>query len=88
MSVVERRLKWALTVEKLIQLLSEMNPELKVAFVCDYGDHCHTQQVLPIQEVDSVVESGIKETAYSTSGLGLCRNESEEEIGNDVILLR
>ena len=88
MTKVQSRLKFALTVEGFIQILSGMNPEARVAFVCDYGDHCHTQQVLPVQEIETLHESDIKETAYSASALGLTREEPEENEGDEVIILR
>jgi len=42
--------------------------DLEVYAVSDYGDRCHTQQLV---ELGDLGVSGSKETAYSDSGLAL-----------------
>jgi len=49
---VSYKMKQALTVSQLMEQLERMDPDAKVVFVCDYGDYHHTQQALPVLEVD------------------------------------
>lgn len=75
-----RQLRNALTVAQLIEALQECNPEAKVVFTCDYGDHCHTQQALPLEEVrDLDFCERLENSAYSQSGLALCEYDPLDE---------
>lgn len=58
-----------MTVRELIDALESEDENALVYFVCDYGDHHHTQQALPVK----TVESGhtLEKSAYSRSGLAL-----------------
>lgn len=62
----------ALTVEELRGALEDMRPDALVLFVCDYGDHCHTMQALPVAEVEDVAgEEVLVESGYSKSGAAI-----------------
>jgi hypothetical protein len=57
-----------MTVQELIDELEGMNPEAIVVFGSDYGDHCHTEQALPVRCVDEIgPDEVIEESAYSNS---------------------
>ena len=68
-----RELQNALTVAELIEYLQDMPEDARVMFTCDYGDYCHTQQLLPVASVGLPQESDwvIRESAYSQSGLAI-----------------
>ena len=77
-----------ITVAKLIEQLGMEDPDALVVFSCDYGDHSHTEQALPISgEVDEVK---IGKSAYSNSGYEVFDEESEEfeDEGNMEIFVR
>lgn len=65
-----------ITVAELIELLQDQNPDARVIFSTDYGDHSHTEQALPIRgELDEVT---IEKSAYSNSGWAIAEsNESD-----------
>lgn len=76
MSKVERVLSEGLTVRELIDELRSYSPQAKVVFGCDYGDRCHTEQALPVCQVDEISdEEYLKESGYSTSGVSIERSE-------------
>lgn len=50
-----------------------------VFFTCDYGDHCHTEQALPVGEILDAESSDMRTTAYSHSGICLVENCYEED---------
>lgn len=77
---VDRKLRNAITVADLISTLEGMDPETVVLFACDYGDHCHTQQALPVTNVEGMRVADITESAYSQSGLQLVESDDEDEI--------
>jgi hypothetical protein len=77
MTTIERKLSNALTVEELIDELQQYPKDARVVFACDYGDHSHTTQALPIETVDeNTTEETIIESGYSSSGLAI-RNAEE-----------
>ena len=68
------KLQRGMTVSDLIDELRNYDQDDLVVFGCDYGDHCHTEQALPIQEVGQVRPAdGVRvvESAYSHSGLAI-----------------
>ena len=66
-----------ITVGELIELLQDQDPEAKVAFSSDYGDHCHTQQVLTIS--GDVNSEALYESAYSDSGFSVVKDSNDED---------
>jgi len=83
--IVDYKLKErCLTVEQLIEELQALPEHAKKAYVvfgCDYGDHCHTTQALPVETVrtlDYGTET-VMESAYSHSGLKLETEHIPEE---------
>ena len=92
---VERKLANAMTVRQLIKALADEDPDAYVLFTCDYGDHCHTQQALPVKVVEDMQPDTerIEESAYSQSGLALAElddedDELEDYDGPAVVILR
>jgi hypothetical protein len=83
-----RELRNALTVKQLIETLEGEDPDAIVVFACDYGDHSHTQQALPVESAEMLYDK-IRESAYSQSGLAIC-DEDEDDDGEDqkVVVLR
>ena len=69
MSKVERELERAMTVADLIEELRSLPKDAKVFFTCDYGDHCHTIQALPVKSIDEHTAKTLSESAYSQSGI-------------------
>jgi hypothetical protein len=70
----------AMTVGQLRKELEGLPDDAVVLYVCDYGDHCHTQQALPISEIaDLGCDERIEESAYSSSGLCLLTINDEDE---------
>lgn len=56
------------TVLQLRNLLADYDDNQLVAFSSDYGDHCHTEQALPIEgyaELKLISESGYSESGYA-----------------------
>lgn len=77
---IERKLQNCMTVADLKLQLESLDPDAKVLFVCDYGDYCHTQQALPVEQIyegDEPQEQLVK-SAYSKSGLALVDDEDDE----------
>lgn len=71
-----RRFK-SITVAKLRELLEGEDDQALVIFAADYGDHCHTEQALPLRgEIDEVA---IRESAYSASGYAVLGNDEDDE---------
>ena len=70
-----------ITIRELIDILQDYSHDYgegtKVAFSSDYGDHCHTQQVLTIE--GNVNEEQIYESAYSDSGFAVEKEPDEED---------
>lgn len=96
---VARALKRGLTVADLIAELENCDPEAKVVFTCDYGDYHHTEQALPVAEVeDDSYGYRVGTSAYSQSGLELVEtdgydgreegSEEEEEEQPKIVVLR
>lgn len=67
-----------MTVAELIEALQGYPEDALVVFGCDYGDICHTEQALPVRELEELPASRIEETAYSKSGYEVAR-ESEDD---------
>ncbi len=82
---IENKLRGALTVAELREMLEDLPGDFVPVFVVNYGDYCRTQQALPIRHIDEGSGSFfLSETAYSNSGLCLTENEeTEEEDGDD-----
>ena len=76
-----RAFRNALTVTELMEMLSEMPGDARVAFICDYGDYCHTQQLLPVTTCEVPQSSSwvVEESAYSKSGLAIAALAEDEE---------
>jgi hypothetical protein len=72
-----RALNRSLTVKQLREQLENYDENAKVFFVCDYGDHSHTQQALPVINVEGFWSNNLEDTAYSQSEVAL-REESED----------
>ena len=94
-SKVERKLGRALTVEDLIAELEQYPKDARVVFACDYGDHSHTDQALPIENVEELTGAVLYESGYSQSGLAIREmdeddedSEEPEQEGTPVIVLR
>jgi CRISPR/Cas system-associated protein Cas10 (large subunit of type III CRISPR-Cas system) len=58
-------------IDELEELKEEYGPDAQVVFGCDYGDICHTQQALQINQVEAVNANKIAESAYSNSGFAI-----------------
>lgn len=78
MTKVTRELQRAKTVGDLIAELEGLPEDTPVLFCCDYGDHCHTQQALPVHEIEVVPANRLGESGYSQSGIALSREEEDE----------
>jgi len=70
-----------MTVQELIENLSECDPQAEIRFVCDYGDYHHTQQALPVASVRQMEPPWevIVESAYSQSQEALVETRPGEE---------
>jgi hypothetical protein len=82
---IERILGRAMKVSDLIAFLQEnCDEDAPVLFVSDYGDHCHTQQALPLADVwmlgDNDDGEHLEESAYSNSGIAV---ETYDEDGDE-----
>jgi len=64
------------TKEQLIEALKDLPKGAKVAFSADYGDRCHTQQVVFID--GNISEENIYESGYSDSGYAVDSSGEEE----------
>lgn len=80
---ISRELQTCATVADLIAELEGMPQDAVVLFVCDYGDHSHTQQALPVASVSELLETEkLTESAYSHSGLAVeTADEDDDEQG-------
>lgn len=89
---IERKLSNALTVRELIEELQVFPDDCRVVFACDYGDHSHTQQALPVQTASEIQdgEETVVKSAYSQSGLAIDSVEDPDEDDEtfDVVVLR
>ena len=92
---LERVLGGSMTVGELIAALRLCEPDDTVMFVCDYGDRCHTEQLLPIYSAMKLNDGEhIRETGYSTSGVGLFDDDDDDDEDDDeddvrsVVILR
>jgi hypothetical protein len=77
MTKVTRELNSAMTVADLIAELEGLPEDTRVLFCCDYGDHCHTTQALPVRGIEVVSASRLGESGYSQSGIALSREEED-----------
>lgn len=68
----------SITVAELRDLLAGEDDDAVVAFVSDYGDRSHTQQVHALRGEAEM--RALRESAYSSSGWAL---EDEENEGDD-----
>ena len=73
---IERKMQHAMTVSDLIEELKNYDEDALVFFGTDYGDHCHTEQALPVQIVGGMETSNgypatVEKSAYSHSGLAV-----------------
>lgn len=78
MKKVTRELSRAWTVADLRTELEGLPEDTPVLFVCDYGDHCHTQQALPVRGIEVVQASRLSESGYSQSGIALSCEEEDD----------
>lgn len=77
---IQRQLRGGLTVADLIAELQNQDPDAIVVFQCDYGDYNHTQQALPIEEVERMQrDQRLENSAYSHSGLSIAEEEEVDE---------
>ena len=76
-----RKLRNATTVQDLIDELSHMDPTALVVVQSNYGDHCRTQQLTAVENVDEFDPESMRvyETAYSNSGLAIDEREYGDE---------
>jgi hypothetical protein len=58
--------------------LESLDPDARVLFASDYGDYHHTQQALPVGQVDEHLTSDLAESAYSHSRVALVADEPDE----------
>ena len=92
LSEIQHRTNEAMTVRHLLQSFGVVPAEgtsgeildKPVLFVCNYGDHCNTPQVLPIGDVVESSEREMRETRYSNSGIAMQEDDygdfSEREL--------
>jgi hypothetical protein len=71
-------------IEDLVRLHGEDVLEMDAYGVSDYGDHCHTQQLIPLDEPQIVQP---RKTAYSESGLALPTEYTEEDTGQSLVVV-
>jgi hypothetical protein len=72
-----------MTVAELKTALEDFNDEDRVVLVAPYGDRSKTLQALP---VISVVNSQIKESAYSESGFAISMDSDDVVVGDVVAI--
>ena len=70
----------SLTVKQLIERLTDLPPDALVVLTSDYGDHCHTEQALAVEDVEELT---IREGAYSSSGWIVPEIDDEDEDDED-----
>ena len=78
---VRNVLERALTVKGLMEILECLNPDAHVLFTCDYGDHSHTMQALPVENIKEELTARLKNSAYSQSNVALRDEDEDEEDG-------
>lgn len=96
MREIQHQLEATYTVRHLREALEDLPDDVRVMFVCDYGDYHHTQQALPIGEAIEVYSSDLGATAYSQSGVCLLEDrepddepvDETEEDAEPVLILR
>lgn len=77
---ITRKLRRAMTVADLIEQLQDCDQDALVVFTCDYGDYSHTDQALPVAEVeDQSYGYQLATSAYSQSGLELIEDDGSDE---------
>ncbi len=64
-----------LTVKDLIELLECEDPNARVIFSTDYGDHSHTEQALPLRGLVDIVT--VTRSAYSNSGFQIAEPDDD-----------
>ena len=79
MKIQETRLQNAMTVADLIEELKQMDQDARVLFACDYGDYHHTQQALPVENIDEHNENDLVESSYSQSRIALVDGDDAQE---------
>jgi hypothetical protein len=62
----------SMTVRELIDALEGYDDDTVVVITSDYGDHCHTEQALGVDEVEQV---DLEENAYSDSGYAVADDD-------------
>lgn len=67
----------SITVQELIDVLSDLPPEAMIAFSSNYGDYHKTQQVHAIEGVAE--EACIERSAYSDSGFAIV-SEADDDV--------
>lgn len=72
-----------ITVGELKDMLEGLDGDARVAFACNYGDRCRTQQVISIG--GDIEESSIYRSAYSESGWAVCKTDDTE--GEDAVFI-
>lgn len=65
------------TAKQLIEELKQIPPNSPVAFASDYGDRCHTQQVIFLR--GDIEKTHINESGYSDSGYAVDEDGEGEE---------
>lgn len=63
---MREKLVETITARELIEALQEIPPDATVAFASDFGDHCHTEQLHPLE--GHIEKTHAKQSAYSDSG--------------------
>lgn len=89
---IVKKLQNGYTVRDLIDELSCFPDDALVCFQMDYGDHGHTQQLLPVQTCDELDqdETKIHSSAYSHSGIAVDDRDGDDEAGPldvDIVVL-
>lgn len=85
LTAIGRRLRKALTVSELIDELRCFPPDATVVFGTDYGDHCHTEQALPVTTIDELdAREVLTESGYSKSGVAIESLRDEDSASNEV----
>lgn len=77
---MERFLTRNKTVAQLIEELQNLPQDAIVVFQSDYGDYTHTQQALPIKDVDLIPASALyPNDGYSRSGVAIRDDQDDED---------
>lgn len=75
-----------ITVRELIDRLGDEDPDARVVFGADYGDHCHTEQALPIRGY--VEAATITPSAYSGSGYAIGEPDDDDVDDATYVVIR